>query len=403
MARPKNKIPSYLPHPASGQARVRFNGRDIYLGPYGSPESQQAYARLIAENVGNGKPPTITVPEGERLTIAALAVKYDDFAQAYYVKNGIPTDEKYAIKAAVAPLVRLYGDTPADEFGPKRLKAVRQEIISKGRKRKRKHTGEPLTRKYINYRVATIVRMFKWAVEEELVPVTVYQSLRAVAALRKGRANDVLESRKVKPVPEEHIPPVLKELPAQIAAMVQVQKLAGMRPDEVTILRPCDIDRSGEVWTYRPFTHKTEHHQTEKLILLGPRAQEVLKPWLDRDAEAFLFSPKEVREASLASRRKAETVRRRNPKRLRRRRPTRLPRDHYDDESYCQAVERACTRAKVPRWTPGRLRHNAGTQVRSEFGAEAAQLVLGHQNLSTTEIYAEKDMARYRDIMKRIG
>ena len=61
MARPKNKIPSYLPHPASGQARVRVNGHDIYLGPYGSAESQQAFARFIAENVGNGKPPTITV------------------------------------------------------------------------------------------------------------------------------------------------------------------------------------------------------------------------------------------------------------------------------------------------------------------------------------------------------
>jgi hypothetical protein len=118
MARPKNKIPSYLPHTASGQARVRVNGRDVYLGPYGSPESKQEYARFIAENVGNGKPPTITVPDGERRTIAVLVVKYDDFAQAYYVKNGVPTEEKYAIKAAVAPLVRLYGDTPADEFGP---------------------------------------------------------------------------------------------------------------------------------------------------------------------------------------------------------------------------------------------------------------------------------------------
>ena len=57
MARPKNKIPSYLPHPASGQARVRVNGHDIYLGPYGSPESKQAYARFIAENVGNGQAP----------------------------------------------------------------------------------------------------------------------------------------------------------------------------------------------------------------------------------------------------------------------------------------------------------------------------------------------------------
>jgi integrase len=403
MARPKNKIPSYLPHTASGQARVRVNGRDVYLGPYGSPESKQEYARFIAENVGNGKPPTITVPEGERLTIAVLVVKYDDFAQAYYVKNGVPTDEKYAIKAAVAPLVRLYGDTPADEFGPKRLKAVRQEIITKGRRRKRKHTGEPLTRKYINYRVACIIRMFKWAVEEELVPVTVYQSLKAVAALRRGRTKEVLESRKIRPVPEEYIPPVLQQLPAQIAAMIQVQRLAGMRPDEVTIMRSCDIDRTGEIWSYTPFTHKTEHHEIEKVILLGPKAQAILMPWLNRDPTSYLFSPKEVREASLASRRKKETGRR-NKKRLRkRRRATRLPREHYDDESYCQAVERACKRAKVPKWTPGRLRHNAGTHVRSKFGAEAAQLVLGHQNLSTTEIYAEKDMARYRDIIKEIG
>jgi integrase len=245
--------------------------------------------------------------------------------------------------------------------------------------------------------------MFKWAVEEELVPVTVYQSLKAVAALRRGRTKEVLESQKIRPVPEEHIPPVLKQLPAQIAAMIQVQRLAGMRPDEVTIMRPCDIDRTGEIWSYRPFTHKTEHHEIEKVILLGPKAQAILMPWLNRDPTSYLFSPKEVREASLASRRKEETGRR-NKKRLRKRRQaTRIPREHYDDESYCQVVERACKRAKVPKWTPGRLRHNAGTHVRSKFGAEAAQLVLGHQNLSTTEIYAEKDMARYRDIIKEIG
>jgi len=37
------------------------------------------------------------------------------------------------------------------------------------------------------------------------------------------------------------------------------------------------------------------------------------------------------------------------------------------------------------------------------FGAEAAQLVLGHQNVSTTEIYAEKNRARYEEIVKQIG
>jgi integrase len=423
MARPKNKIPSYLPHPASGQARVRVNGRDIYLGPYGSSESKQAYARFIAENFANGEPPSLAIPTGEKLTIAALVVKYTDFTRTYYVKNGVPTDERYAIKAAVGPLVDLYGNTAADEFGPKRLKAVRQEIVARGRmpthkpkptdnqkakkKRKqtemRKPTGGPLTRKYINYRIASIVRMFKWAVEEELIPVTVYQSLKAVAALQKGRTTGVLESKKVKPVPEEHIPPVLKQLPPQIAAMVQIQDLAGMRSDEVTIMRPCDIDRSSEVWVYKPYTHKTEHHEIDRKILLGPKAQAILAPWLIRDASSFLFNPKEVREASLASHRKKENASQKKGTRRKLRRPVRLFRDHYDDETYCQAVERACTRAGVPKWTPGRLRHNAGTRVRANFGAEAAQLVLGHQNLSTTEIYAEKDMARYKEIVKEIG
>jgi integrase len=245
--------------------------------------------------------------------------------------------------------------------------------------------------------------MFKWAVEEELVPVSVYQSLKAVTALRKGRTKDVRESEKIKPVPEEHIPPVLQQLPPQLAAMVQVQKWAGMRPDEVTIMRPCDIDCTGEIWSYTPFTHKTEHHEIEKVILLGPKAQAVLAPWLNRDATSYLFSPKEVREASLASRRKEENGKPRKKRPRKGRRRPRLLRDHFDDETYCQAVERACERAKVPKWTPGRLRHNAGTQVRSKFGVEAAQLVLGHQNLSTTEIYAEKDMARYREVMKEIG
>ena len=75
MARPKNKIPSYLPHTASGQARVRINGCDVYLGPIGSNASKQAYARVIAENFGNGLAPTISVRDGERLSIAALIVK----------------------------------------------------------------------------------------------------------------------------------------------------------------------------------------------------------------------------------------------------------------------------------------------------------------------------------------
>jgi integrase len=402
MARPRNKVPSYLPHKPSGQARVRIGDRDVYLGPFGSPKSKELYARLIAEHFAHGESRTIKVEAGERLCIAALVVKYDDFAKTYYVKNSIPTDERYAIKMAITPLVKLYGSTPADEFSPKRLKAVREEAINRGRKK----DNSPLSRKYINYQTAIIVRMFRWAVEEELVPVTVYQSLKTVAGLKRGRTNRVREPKPIKPVPDEHIAPVLKQLSPQLAAVVQLQLYTGMRPDEVTIMRPCDIDRSGDIWAYRPQSHKTEHHGIDKTILLGPKAQEILTPWLNRESQQYLFSPKEVSEAKLAARLAKQPKRCSlfaKKKRKKRRKPFRVPRDRYDDESYCQAVERACKNAGVPKWTPGRLRHNAATKVRAMFGAEAAQLVLGHQNLSTTEIYAEKNHTQYEEIMKRIG
>ena len=48
------KIPSYCRHKASGQAVVRIDGNDEYLGTYGTPESYEKYHRLIAERFPNG-------------------------------------------------------------------------------------------------------------------------------------------------------------------------------------------------------------------------------------------------------------------------------------------------------------------------------------------------------------
>ncbi len=66
-------------------------------------------------------------------------------------------------------------------------------------------------------------------------------------------------------------------------------------------------------------------------------------------------------------------------------------------------MQRICKKLNISSWSPGRLRHNAGTEVRQEFGVEAAQLVLGHRKLSTTEIYAEKNREKYQQIIRKIG
>jgi len=47
MGRSKNgEAPQVRLHAHSGQARVRINGKVIYLGQYGSPEANAAYHRI---------------------------------------------------------------------------------------------------------------------------------------------------------------------------------------------------------------------------------------------------------------------------------------------------------------------------------------------------------------------
>ena len=412
MPRPRTLNPTYLLHPQSGQARVRIREasryRDIYLGKYNSPESWAKYHRILAERQEVPVSQQMWSNSSaivENLTISALVLQYDD----YCLKEGKPSQERYQIAKFANPLVKLYGRTLVREFGPNKLRAVREHIISVGSG----HTatfdeqgnllkpGTPLSRGYVNNLIKALVRMFRWGAGHELVSASIHDALTKVEGLRKGKDLRVRETTSVKPVPEEHIGPVVAVAPPHIATMIQVQYLTGMRPDEITIIRPCDLDRSGEIWSYRPNKHKLDWLNFDKEIMIGPKAQELLLPWLDsRKPTDYLFSPREVAEANARQLEKRRRIPSSKKVKLSRKRP---PHEHYDDRGYRQAVVRACKRAGVPEWSPGQLRHNAGTKVRALFGAEAAQTVLGHHNLSTTEIYAEKNRGRYADIMQQIG
>lgn len=54
-------------------------------------------------------------------------------------------------------------------------------------------------------------------------------------------------------------------------------------------------------------------------------------------------------------------------------------------------------------WTPNRLGHSFGREVRERFGLEVAQVLLGHKNAKTTAIYAEAAMAKGVEAVKAMG
>lgn len=410
------RIPKYRRHKPSGQALVEIAGRRRYLGKYNSDESREAYRRLIAELMSRRETP-LEVPAARRLTINELVLRYYRFAKTYYVKRGRLTDEIASLRAALRRLRALYGRTSAGEFGPRAFKAVREAM-----------TQEKLSRKYINDSMARVRRMFRWAVAEELLPVSAYQALTTVPGLRRGRSA-AQESRPILPVADDVIAQTLPHLSDVVADMIRLQQLAGMRPAEVCLVRPVDLDRSGEVWTFRPESHKSEHVGKQRVVFLGPQAQAILHTYLARDPEEFCFSPRDAERTRRAQQRAARQTPLRNGVRRRATKPVRAPGDCYTSDSYRRAIHRACDQAflhptisdipaskrTVPetaelrtwqrnhRWSPNRLRHAAATKVRREFGLEAAQVILGHSAADVTQIYAERDFAKGVDVAMRIG
>ena len=61
-----------------------------------------------------------------------LVLAFMRHADGHYVKNGKPTSEIHCLKAALRPLVDLFGFMSVDEFGPLMLKAVRQKFVDAG-------------------------------------------------------------------------------------------------------------------------------------------------------------------------------------------------------------------------------------------------------------------------------
>jgi integrase len=414
------RLPKYRHYKPKDLAVVRIDGRDHYLGRFGSEESQEKYRRLVAGWLA-GTP--TAVPEAdndaEGISVAELMLAFMKWADGYYRKDGRPTTEPVNIRLALRPIRQLYGLTPACDFGPRALKTVRQAMIDAG-----------LCRNECNKRTRIVVRLFKWGVEQELVSPSVLQGLKAVAGLRKGRSA-ARESEPVRPVEDELVDAVQPFVSRQVWAMIELQRLTGMRPGEVVLMRTGDIDRSGRVWEYVPHAHKTEHHGRDRRIYLGPKAQEVLHPWLRADPAAYLFSPAEATQERNAGRRRV----RRTPMtpsqhaRTRKQRPRKSPGERYTTCSYAHAVSAACRRAaphptlsrlrkrdltdeqraelrvwhRANGWHPHQLRHSAATVLRKEFGLDVARVILGHSSPAVTEVYAEVDREKARAVMAEVG
>ena len=401
-------------------AFVEIGGRRTYLGAWNSAESKQAYRRLLVER--NRGMCTQLADEGG-VFVDELIAAFLDHARTYYrTPDGEPTREIANITPMLRILRDLYGGHLASQFDARALKNVRQAMIEKS-----------YARTTINRLVVRLRSMFKWGVSEGLVDPQVHVSLSTVGGLRAGRTV-AKETSPVMPVTDAQIEATMPFLPPVLQDMIRVQLCTGMRPGELCQMRSVDIEAAGELWVYRPRSHKTQHRGRERLIAIGPRAQAILQPYrLSRPLKSAIFSPVDA-QRQRAERKHAERKTPLNcgnaPGTNRRPEPRLRRHDHYTTSSYGRAISYACERAwphptlstirrdrLTPgqrdelrewnlknRWSPNQLRHAAATQVRKLAGLETARAVLGHSTSAVTEqYYAEVDLEKAASVIQRIG
>jgi integrase len=381
-------------------------------------------------------------PAGDlaRYRVADLCDDYQAHAGTIYVKRGRQTTTMSEVIAALRCLRDACGELSAATVEAPQIASLRDSMIwseSGGMRR-------ALGRGTVNGRLRVIQQGFAWAhAEKGRVPQAVAVAVSMVAPLRQGRSA-AHEPEEVRPVAWDVVERTIDEASSVVADMIGLQWLTGMRPDEVCVMRGCDLQTASvaapappsaaetktkkrasasppePVWVYRPEHHKTEHHGKAREVCLGPKAIEIVRPYLRPEAQGYLFSPRAA-VAEWA----AESGHRQDPSRAG---------DRYTTRGYRQAIHRACDRAfpfpgerkptelrkltaeelaahraaraawqEKHRWNPNQLRHAWATAVRRQFGVEASKVGLGHSDIKTAEIYAERDRERAMDVARKVG
>jgi integrase len=343
MGRKRNAIPNRLYHRPSGQDRIVWKGRSIYLGRHGTTEADANYQRLIRNIVTIGEPQI----KASILTVRFLAERF-----MVHTKESFPADSKepMAYRRAMDLMIEGLGDMPTDQVTPTKFTAMRDAWAKRSSVRT------------VNKHHNMVLAAFRWGVTVEIVPATAWHALQAVPRLKPKRS-PARDPRVVGPVAWKDVEAIRGHVRPQVWAMILTQWHTGMRSGELLAMTPGQIVD----WVYRPVDHKNAWRGHVREIALGPKCREVLNEWIEGKGESDPVFP------------------------------------GYSSQSYGRAVSRACKAAGVTHWHPHQIRHAFATRVRETHGLDAAQAVLGHATARVTEIYAERSTGLARKVSNEIG
>jgi integrase len=374
------RIPKYRKHSTRDFGFAEYRGKRIrFRGRYKSRESIAEYHEFVAKAQREAVEPRLPPPSAPGvMSVAELCGRFIRHAEQRYAAGG-KRGEFQQMRLAVDHLVRwgTFGSLRVVDFTPLRLAEYRDRLANRRRKPLKGAPDEErptLKRGYVNSMLVRVKMIFKWGVSQEMVPVDTWRALTAVEPLRRFKST-ATEPVKKKPARPRDFVPIRKFVSPTIWTMILVQHYTGARGDSVCNMKPEQIDRTRTPWIWKA-KHKGDARGIDLTIHIGPRCRKHLEPFLAKCKPGqYVFRPRAVRECVRY-------------------------RDHYDSQSYRQAVKHGiakCNTARVARgrkpireFRPHELRHGRGHFIRANFNLEATAAVLGHRSLRVSQIYSER-------------
>lgn len=432
MGRPKgNSVwpPRYRRH-VSGQARVTIPGvGDVYLGTFGTEESWNRYHRAIAETKCKGSVGTGSTHA--TITLTEVCAGYLNYLLARtYSSPSAKQTSMHNAKSAILTIRNHISQCNASDLKPLLVEGFLERLVEVPYRESHTHNGSrKRTRSNINRILWYLKDMYRWAAKNDLIDGSVYYSLLSVKPIRPGQTG-ARETPPIEAVEDWIVEATLPYMAVTPAAMIRLQRLTGMRSGEICIMRAIDLDTSKQVWEYRPTHHKTAYLNHKKVVKIGPKAQEIVKPYLSTDLNAFLFRPgvamsfrQESKRANARMNPRELDSKRRSFRKMHPNRPQMKFRTHYTSHALRQAVVNGADRADaaahlqqpsikpsirlIPRWHPHQLRHSFATEVSHATGdsLKVAGAALGHADERSTRRYVKHDnsLSAVVDVLKQIG
>lgn len=344
------RIPKYRLHRATGQAVVTILGRDHYLGRHSSSDSRKRYAGLINELLARG---SIAPPAASNFTVAELIADYIAYAERHYAQRTYARQALERIRRSLSIVATHFAATQAAEFGPRMLKIVREKMVER-----------KWSRSHVNQCVSVVVRAWRWAASDELVPGATLTALESVEPLRIG-ARGVIESEPRLDVEWDTVRRSLRWLSPTARAIVLVLWYTGARPSEILRMRIEEVDRRTDPWIYRPKEHKCRWRGHGREILLGRMAQRVLRRFMDKKSGPVF---------------------------------------QYTVSGLRAVIRLAALKAGVPHWSPYQLRHAFITRLVDLQGEAMAAKLAGQRGVMTARRYTHQPLTvEDGEVMRRVG